>query len=121
MQTLPVYNVKCDSACKLTVVLQHVKTKNDFKSSGDGDRLYIGVQVYLGKAVKQKVKPWTRSKMVTESEYRQDRAVAEYSVEANQYVRVVCATYAEGKEADYCVNFYADCDSLAVDRVPNAA
>jgi hypothetical protein len=125
MQTVPVFNVKCDSACKLTVVLQHNKTREDFlladEEQSQSRKIYMGIQVYLGKAAKQKNKPWTRSKMTAESEYRTERAVVEYGVEAGQYVRVACATYEEGKEAEFSVNFYADCETLTVERVPNAA
>ena len=114
--------------CKLTVDLQHVKNRHDFESTNsdgkesnsENKKLHIGVQVYLGKSLKQKAKPWTRSKLVAESEYRTERVVLEYDVEANQYVRVVCATYEEGREADFSVNFYADCESLSIERVPNA-
>jgi hypothetical protein len=121
MQNVPVYNVKCDAACKLTVVLQQSMGKGDYGYEGDASKdIYMGIQIYLGKGVVQKAhQSWMRSQIVAESEYRVHRAVVEFDVMANQAVRVVCATYEENKEGHFSVNFHADCNCINVDRVPN--
>jgi hypothetical protein len=121
MQDVPVYNVKCDAACKLTVVLQQAMSKEDYGEMDCGDNeVHIGVQIYEGKSVRQKggVR-WERYNIIDESSYTKGRTLTETDMKPDNWMRVVCATYEAGVEANFSVSMFADCEKLTVERVPN--